>query len=120
MTSQELMDQLKERFGERVHAAREPAPGAVYFTIAPEAVAPMADCVSNEMGARFLITAGTDERPLPEGGFRVSHIFSFDKDKLFCVLQARVNGDEPSIDAITPKVRGRDVGGARALRRGRA
>jgi Ni,Fe-hydrogenase III large subunit/Ni,Fe-hydrogenase III component G len=106
MTSQELMDRLKQRFGEAIASAREPAPGAVYLGIAPQAVGPIADCVSNEMGARFLITTGTDERPLPEGGFRVSHIFSFDQDKLFCILQTRVNGDDPEVDAITPKVRG--------------
>jgi len=106
MTSQELIDRIKREFGEQVLEAREPAPKAVYFTIRPEAVVRIADYVSNEMDGRFLITAGTDERPLPEGGFRVSHIFSFDKDQLYCTLQARVDGDKPAIDSITPKVRG--------------
>jgi Ni,Fe-hydrogenase III large subunit/Ni,Fe-hydrogenase III component G len=104
-TRKEIVDRLNQKLGPAVLEVKRPVPHSTYVRVTPEVMVAAADCISNELGGRFLITSGTDQRPL-SGDFGVAHIFSFDKEKLFLTLVASVNSEAPAIDAITPRVPG--------------
>ena len=57
----------------------------------------------NQLGARFVISVGTDMRPRG-GAFRVSYILSFDKDKTFLILQSEIPENDLKVPSITPQV----------------
>ena len=57
----------------------------------------------NQLGARFVISAGTDMRE-KTGGFRVSYILAFDQQKKFLVLQSDVPTDDLRVESVTPDV----------------
>jgi len=101
----DLVGQLKAKIGASLLEVRQPQPHSIYAKVAAVAIVPAADCIANQLGGRFLITAGTDQRPMT-GDYCISHIFSFDKEKLFFTLQSHVPPGREEIDAITRVVPG--------------
>ncbi|UCC67909.1 MAG: NADH-quinone oxidoreductase subunit C [Armatimonadota bacterium] len=101
----QIVEGLRAKIGSSLLEVRQPQPHSIYAKVEPAAVLPAADCIANQLGGRFLITAGTDQRPTT-GDYCISHIFSFDKDKLFFTLQSHVPPGREEIDAITPVVPG--------------
>ena len=101
----QIVEGLRAKIGSSLLEVRQPQPHSIYAKVEPAAVLPAADCIANQLGGRFLITAGTDQRPTT-GDYCISHIFSFDKDKLFFTLQSHVQPGQEEIDAITPVVPG--------------
>ncbi|HSG49602.1 MAG TPA: NADH-quinone oxidoreductase subunit C, partial [Longimicrobiales bacterium] len=59
------------------------------------------------MGARFLISSGTDHRPRG-GGYGITHIFSLDRDGLFLALECMVAEGDEQVDSIASVVPGAD------------
>lgn len=57
----------------------------------------------NQLGARFVISGGTDMRE-KTGGFRVSYILAFDQQKKFLVLQSDLPADDLKHESVTPDV----------------
>jgi Ni,Fe-hydrogenase III large subunit/Ni,Fe-hydrogenase III component G len=57
----------------------------------------------SELGARFLVTVGTDRRSLV-GDFGIVHLFSLDPEGLFVALDCGVDSADARIDSITPVV----------------
>lgn len=117
MTGQELMDRLKERFSGKILDMRELTPARIYVTISPDDIPEFAKYLFQELGARFIITAGADTRRMkvPMAGsqglgvvnsFVATHIFSLDRDKLFIALRAVLDKDNPRIPSITPIIPG--------------
>ena len=105
MTSLEIINQMQSRFGRAVRAVHEPVPGTLYLTVDREALRPACQLLQDELGARFLISAGIDRRAR-EKCLSVVHIFSRDKQKQFISLRADVAENGAEVDSITPVVAG--------------
>lgn len=101
----DVVDKVRQRVDGGVRAVEQPHPDTVLLTIDREAVRPVATALVVDAGARFLISAGTDRRPL-SGDFAVSHVFSLDAERLFVALECGVPVDDPHIDSITTLVPG--------------
>ncbi len=103
MTSQQVIQEMRGKFGDGLRAAEEPVPGALYLTVDKELIRPASRYLQDELGARFVISAGID-RLATEGCLSVTHIFSRDKEKQFVCLRADVSENGAEVDAITPDV----------------
>lgn len=103
MTINELIKKLKEKFGQAIISAEEKKPLKVYVKVKKEKIREAANYVFNELKARFQISAGTDTRN-KDGNFLITHIFSFDKDKIFLLLHVPIDPADPNIDSVTPVI----------------
>ncbi|MDH4179405.1 MAG: NADH-quinone oxidoreductase subunit C, partial [Armatimonadota bacterium] len=105
MTSQQVIEQIRAKFGEGLQASEEPVPGTIYLTMDKDLIQPACRYLQDDLGGRFLISAGIDRRPR-EGCLSVSHIFSRDKEKQFICLRADVSENGAEVASITPWVKG--------------
>ena len=96
---------LRRRLGPDLLEAREMGPDTLWLLIQPPQVRPATRALIEEMGSRFLVTVGIDQRPL-EGGYGIVHLFSMDRDNLFVALDCSVAEGEERIDSITPIIPG--------------
>lgn len=90
--------------GELLSAAR-PSADVLQFQLEKKAVPAVVDALVNELHARYLISVGTDKRPL-SGDFGISHLFSLDREHQYILLDASVEESDPRIDSITGIVPG--------------
>ena len=86
-------------------SATQPHPDTVHFTIDKGAMRPVVDGVVNELQARFMISVGTDKRPLT-GDFAILHLFSLDREHLYVLLESSVAEEDLQIESITEVVPG--------------
>jgi len=100
VTAQELGASLQKKFGGRVLESRAPLAGKLYVTVDPQSVVEIAAHLKNELGCRFVITAGTDRRR-QRGKFLITHFFAHDPDKIYLALHAEVDENDPRIPSIT-------------------
>lgn len=99
-----LLSMMEAHLGDRLlKGATLDRSGAVVAEVAPGDLRDAASFVHAGLDARFVISAGTDCRPLGDG-FRVDHIFSHDLRKTWVVLRTHVPADAPSVPSITPLV----------------
>jgi len=105
VTSQQVIEQIRAKFGEGLQASEEPVPGTIYLTMDKDLIQPACRYLQDDLGGRFLISAGIDRRPR-EGCLSVSHIFSRDKEKQFICLRADVSENGAEVESITPWVAG--------------
>lgn len=103
MKSEEYVALLKDRFGPAVLHVEEKQPSRIYAYISPEAIREVADELCNGRGGRYQISVGTDRRE-SHGDFLITHIFSFDEDKIYLLLNVSVDPARPEIESITPVV----------------
>jgi Ni,Fe-hydrogenase III large subunit/Ni,Fe-hydrogenase III component G len=73
-------------------------------TVAASDLRDVALFIHEGLDARFVISVGTDCRPMGQG-FRVDHIFSQDRRRTWMVLRAFTGADDPKVPSITPVVR---------------
>jgi Ni,Fe-hydrogenase III large subunit/Ni,Fe-hydrogenase III component G len=108
-----LLSALESHFGKRLLNGRGTAgcapsamdgSGAVIAQVAAGDLPGAAAFLHSDLDARFVISTGTDCRPMGRG-FRVDHIFSQDRRKTWVVLRAFIEGDTPAVPSITPVVR---------------
>ncbi|NJD10653.1 MAG: hypothetical protein FIB01_09555, partial [Gemmatimonadetes bacterium] len=62
-----VTDLLAQRLGGGQVTARELAPDLLWLTVEPAHVREVARLLRHELGGRYLVTVGTDTRPLPAG-----------------------------------------------------
>jgi len=105
VTSQQVIEQIRAKFGEGLQASEEPVPGTIYLTMDKDLIQPACRYLQDDLGGRFLISAGIDRRPR-EGCLSVAHIFSRDKEKQFICLRADVSENGAEVDSVTPWVAG--------------
>jgi Ni,Fe-hydrogenase III large subunit/Ni,Fe-hydrogenase III component G len=105
VTSQQVIEGMRAKFGAGLRDAQEPVPGTLYLTVDKELIQPACCHLQDDLGGRFLISAGIDRRSR-EGCFSVTHIFSRDKDKQFICLRADVPENAAEVASITPWVAG--------------
>ncbi len=92
--------------GSQISVTR-PNPDTLHFIVERKAMRSVADGLFNQLHARFLISVGTDKRPL-SGTFGILHVFSFDRAQLYVLVESSIPEDDPRIDSITPVVPGAD------------
>lgn len=105
MTLEQVVEQMRAKFGAGLQAADEPVPGTLYLTLEKGLVPRACRHIKDDLGGRFVTSAGIDRRQ-QEGCLSVVHIFSRDKEKQFICLRADVPEDRAEMDAITPWVPG--------------
>ena len=105
MTSEQVVEQMRAKFGAGLQAADEPVPGTLYLTLERGLVPRACRHIQDDLGGRFVTSAGIDRRQ-QDGCLSVVHIFSRDKEKQFICLRADVPEDRAEMDAITPWVPG--------------
>ena len=104
-TSAQLIENLKAKFPTDILSCREPVPKKVYLEISGKAIQSIAGYLFRDLGARFNTIVGIDRRPTHQD-FQTTHIFSLDADKMFVLLQASLDRNQPQIDSITPIIPG--------------
>jgi Ni,Fe-hydrogenase III large subunit/Ni,Fe-hydrogenase III component G len=92
--------------GSQISVTR-PNPDTLHFIVERKAMRSVADGLFNQLHARFLISVGTDKRPL-SGTFGIVHVFSFDQAQLYVLVESSIPEDDPWIDSITPVAPGAD------------
>jgi len=102
-----VQELVAARSHEALLSATQPHADTLHFTVDRKAVRSVAGGLFQELKARFLISVGTDRRPL-SGDFGIVHVFSLDADHLYVLLESPVPEDDPRIDSITPVVPGAD------------
>jgi Ni,Fe-hydrogenase III large subunit/Ni,Fe-hydrogenase III component G len=103
VTSAQFVAEMQAKFGDALRSVEKPVPGTFYVTVDRSAILPVARWLQDDLGARFIISAGTDRRPT-DGCFTITHIFSRDKHKQFICLRADVPENGGEISSITPVV----------------
>ncbi len=104
-TAGNIIENLKTKFNGDIISFREPVPKKLYMEIRGRALKSMAEYIFRNLGARFNTIIGTDRRPT-HGDFQTSHVFSFDEDKIFLLLQCSLDKNDPVIDSLTPIIPG--------------
>lgn len=86
-------------------SATQPHTDTLHFVIDKKAMPAVVEGLVKELRARFLISVGTDRRPLT-GDFGISHLFSLDRDHLYVLLESAVTEGDLRIESITGIVPG--------------
>jgi Ni,Fe-hydrogenase III large subunit/Ni,Fe-hydrogenase III component G len=86
-------------------SATQPHADTLHFAIEKKAMPAVVDGLVNELHARFLISVGTDKRPVT-GDFTILHLFSLDRAHLYVLLESAVSEKDPRIASITDVVPG--------------
>jgi formate hydrogenlyase subunit 5 len=100
-----LAAKLARRLGPELLDTRAIDPDLVWFSIDRAAVRTATHVLKKELGCRFLISAGIDERPL-DGGYGVVHFFSKDDEHIYLALDCSIPESDARIDSITPLIPG--------------
>ena len=100
-TEHQFLSDLWARFGEALENVQEYVKNQLVVTVPRDSAPSIARYLIQNMGARFVVTVATDMRERSKD-FRISHIFAFDKEKVFLVMQSSVPPDDAKIGSITP------------------
>lgn len=103
MLTQKFLRGLPERFPQILQNLQEHVPGQYLITLPREEMPKVAKYAVNELGARFVISVGTDQRD-KTGDFGISHVLALDEEKQFIILHSNLPADDPRIESITPDV----------------
>lgn len=98
---------LERRLGSHLQECRAVEPDILWARVARHEIRTAVETAVREMGARFLISVGTDRRPRGEG-YGIAHLFSLDRDGLFLGLECLVPEWAEEVDSITPIIPGAD------------
>jgi len=104
-TAARVRELFGERLGSRVQTSVDPRANTLRIQIDKASVREGTEILANEMNARFMVTVGTDRRPLT-GGYEVTHVFSVDADQLYVLLVCSLAPGDEQICSITPIVPG--------------
>jgi len=91
--------------GAALICATEPQGDTLSFALEKTAMRAVVERLVTEFGARFMISVGTDSRPL-SGDFSILHVFSLDREHLYVLLESAVPAGDLRIDSVTGIVPG--------------
>jgi len=103
VTSVQFVAEMQAKYGDALLSVEKPVAGTFYVTVDRNAIIRVARWLQDDLGARFITSAGTDRRPT-NGCFTITHIFSRDRQKQFICLRADVPENDGEISSITPAV----------------
>ena len=102
MTREEVLKDLRERFGDDIIGVFDKSPQRVYIEIKPESIRKMAGYIFNDLGARFNIASGVDGYSHLE----ILYHFILEDINLLVSLRVRLPKAKPEIDSIAPIFKG--------------
>jgi len=109
MTDQATVTQVKETVAARCDgallSATQPHADTLQFKVDKTGLRAVVEGLVHDLHARFLISVGTDARPLT-GDFTVLHLFSLDREHLYVLLESPVSDKDLSIPSITEIIPG--------------
>jgi Ni,Fe-hydrogenase III large subunit/Ni,Fe-hydrogenase III component G len=103
MTPQRIVELLAKELGAALVGAETPSTTRCYVTVSPDRVADAAGFLYEKLGARYLVSGGTDRRA-QDGTFLISHFFALDLARIYLALHAKVDGNDPRLPSIVPRV----------------
>ena len=86
-------------------SATQPHADTLHFAIDKRAMRAVVDGLVNELQARFMISVGTDRRPIT-GDFAILHLFSLDREHLYVLLESPISENDLRIESITEVIPG--------------
>jgi Ni,Fe-hydrogenase III large subunit/Ni,Fe-hydrogenase III component G len=108
-TNQLTVERVKKVVASRCNGALQSTDlsptDTLQFTIEKAAMRAVVEGLVNELQARFLISVGTDKRPLT-GDFAIQHLFSLDREHLYVLLESAVSEKDSRIDSVTQIIPG--------------
>jgi Ni,Fe-hydrogenase III large subunit/Ni,Fe-hydrogenase III component G len=96
---------VAERSDGALLSATQPHADTLRFVIEKTAMRAVVLALVDKLQARFLISVGTDKRPLT-GDFAILHLFSLDREHLYVLLESPVSEKDPRIESITEVIPG--------------
>ncbi len=105
MTADEVIGRLRDKLGNAVLETSVPDKRRVYVTVEADSIDTAADVIFSDLGGRFVINSGTDQRR-STGRYLISHFFAFDDADIYLALHTYVDEDDPRLPSITPYVPG--------------
>ena len=103
MSSEQVMDQLRNALGDKIKGLHAPTGGRIYGEADPGDIIEVTRTIHNDLGARFVIASGMEMQT----DFEVLYHFAFENMPPPCPLvTVRVHLDhkKPSVDSITSGV----------------
>jgi len=92
-----MLDKIKEKFGSKCLKVFEKSHNRIYIDIKPEALVEIAGFIFNDLGARFIIATGLDNKD----SFEVLYHFSFDGQNKIVNLRVILDRNKPEVDSLT-------------------
>ena len=96
---------VAERSDGALLSATQPHADTLRFVIEKTAMRAVVLALVDKLQARFLISVGTDKRPVT-GDFSILHLFSLDREHLYVLLESPVSEKDPRIESITEVIPG--------------
>ena len=100
MIARERLNQFREKFGDAIERADLTGETRVFIFVRPSALKPICQHVFQELGARYVISIGADDRPY-SGKFLIAHDFAFDRVDLLYSVLAYVPPEDPTVESIS-------------------
>ncbi len=100
-----VKETVAEQSGAALLSATQPHADTLRFAIEKTAMRAVVVALVDKLQARFMISVGTDKRPLT-GDFAISHLFSLDPEHLYVLLESPVSEKDPRIESITEVIPG--------------
>jgi Ni,Fe-hydrogenase III large subunit/Ni,Fe-hydrogenase III component G len=109
ITEQSTVTRVEETVAARCDGAflsgTQPQADTLHFKIEKRAMRAVVEALVNELGARFMVSVGTDTRSLT-GDFAILHLFSLDHEHLYVLLESPVSEEDLKIASITDIIPG--------------
>jgi Ni,Fe-hydrogenase III component G len=102
MNREQILQELRERFGTYIVDLFDKSPRRVYLEIDPAAMVPAAGYIFKELRARFNIASAMDARTHTE----ILYHFSLEDINLLISLRVKLDREKPSVDSLAPVFRG--------------
>ncbi len=102
MNRDQVLQELRERFGEHIVDLYDKSPKRVYLEIDPASLVKVASHIFKELNARFNIASALDARTHTE----ILYHFSLEDINLLVSLRVKLDRQNPSIDSLAPVFRG--------------
>ncbi len=100
MTRDEVLQDLRERFGEDILEFTDKSPTRVYIEIKPESIVRMGTYIFRNLGARFNIASGTDMPPVIE----ILYHFIIEDLNLLVSLRVKLDRENPEIASLAKEI----------------
>jgi Ni,Fe-hydrogenase III large subunit/Ni,Fe-hydrogenase III component G len=100
---QPILDEVTERFGERLGAPRAEQPNEIYFHAGMDLASGFCGHLYKNWNAR-LVSVFADDARLEEGAFHLYHVYALEEAQGFIIFRAAVSPDQPEFTSLTNAV----------------
>ena len=97
-----IIEQLKEKLGDKIKKIETPNKKRIYITIDKNDIIDGANIVFNDIGARYIIATGIENFD----SFEILYHFSYDKEGIVISLKVYLDKEKPEISSLTKVIPG--------------